>query len=185
MSALLKQIGDRFHIPYRVIDGGSGTFLATITETDQTSQPAFVFVRPRHVMRTPSPTAVKPCMTIESPTGEKFMVGENGPSEGFRGRLWDSFRVFEPTGQYLWQRRGKAIDPITKQQRDTGVPQNMGTIWAAIEAIDREASDREMREFFEQQRFITGHPVKAGDTLDNRQVSKVDKMLGLYIGVLT
>jgi hypothetical protein len=185
MTDLLKAVGDRFHIPFTVIDLGSGTFPATVTETDQTSQPSFVFVRPRHVLRTPSPTALKPCMTIQSPYGDRFIVGENGPSDTWRGQLWDSFRVFEPTGQYAWTRRGKVQDPVTKQMRDTGVPQNMGTVWAAIESIDREASDREMRVFFEQDRFITGHPIQAGDALDNRQVSKVDKMLGLYIGILT
>ena len=185
MMNLLEKVSDRFYIPFKVIDLGSGIIQATVSETDQTSQPSFVFVRPRHVLRTPSPTALRPCMTISSPGGEKFIVGENGPSESFRGRLWESFRVFEPTGQYAWTRRGKVVDPITKQMRDTGVFQQMGTIWAAIESIDREASDREMREFIEQQRFITGHPVKAGDSLDNRLVSKVDKSLGLYIGILT
>lgn len=182
---LLEKVSERFYIPFKVIDLGSGIIRATVSETDQTSQPSFVFVRPRHVLRTPSPTALRPRMTIESPGGEKFMVGENGPSESFRGRLWESFRVFEPTGKYSWTRRGKAVDPITKQPRDTGVPEELGPIWAAIESIDREASDREMRSFFEQARFITGHPVKQGDSLDNRVVSKVDKSLGLYIGTLT
>lgn len=185
MNSLLETVGSRFHIPFRVIDKGQGIIPGTISETDQTSQPAFVFVRPRHVFRTPSPTALRPTMTIESPYGEKFIVGANGPSDTWRGRLWESFRVFEPTGKYVWKRRTKVIDPITKQVKDSGPPQTMGTIWAAIEAIEREASDREMREFFEQARFITGHPVQQGDTLDNRVISKVDEQLGLYIGTLT
>jgi hypothetical protein len=185
MMNQLKATGDRFHIPWRVIDKGRGVIMGTVSETDQTSQPSYVFVRPRHVFRTPSPTALKLGMTIQSPQGLKFMVGENGPSDTWRGRLWESFRVFEPTGRYSWKRRGKTIDPITKLETDTGVPQNLGTVYAAIEAIDREQVDREMRQYFEQVRFITGYPVLHGDLLDNRVVTKVDKQLGLYIGVLS
>lgn len=184
MSSLLKTIGERFHIPFSVIDHGAGTVVGTLSETDQSSQPSYVFVRPRHVFRTPSPTAVTSKMVIQSPFGDKYLVGANGPSDTWRGQLWQSFRVFEVTGQYSWKRRGKVKDPITKTDRD-GPPQEMGPIWAVIESLDREQSDREMREFFEQSRFITGHPVKQGDMLDNRSVSKVDEQLGLYIGILT
>lgn len=184
MTSLLKQIGDRFHIPFKVIENGDGVLMGTISETEQSSQPSYVFVRPRHVFRTPDPTACKAGITIESPYGEKYMVGENGPSDTWRGRLWRSFRVFEPSGLYEWKGDTKTLDPITKTETN-GPPEVKGTIYAAIEAIDREQSDREMREFFEQSRFITTHPVKQGDTLDNRVISKVDKQLGLYIGVLT
>jgi hypothetical protein len=185
MQSLLKAAGDRFHIPWTVIDLGSGVIVGTVSETDQTSQPSYVFVRPRHVFRTPSPSALRVGMTIMSPWGAKFIVGDNGPSDTWRGRLWDSYRVFEPSGKYAWQRRGKTVDPITKLEQDTGEPETIGEIYAAIESMDREQVDREMRQYMEQLRFITGHPVKHGDLIDNRTVTKVDVQLGLYIGVLS
>lgn len=185
MDSALKNAGGRFHIPFQVLENGSGTIMGTISETDQTSQPSYVFVRPRHVFRTPAPSACRTGMTISSPFGSKFIVGDNGPADTWRGRLWESFRVFEPSGKYKWQRRGKTVDPITKLPADTGTPQLLGEIYAAIESIDREIVDREMRQYMEQLRFITGFPLQPGDLLDNRTVTKVDKQLGLYIGVLS
>jgi hypothetical protein len=58
-------------------------------------------------------------------------------------------------------------------------------IWVALEPFDREAVDREMRFSFEQHRVIAGVEIKAQDLIDNRPVTKVDKQLGVYIGVLT
>lgn len=184
MQSMLKTAGDRFHIPFKVIENGTGIIEGTVSETEQSSQPSYVFVRPRHVFRTPYPSACRAGITIESPYGEKYIVGENGPADTWRGRLWESFRVFEPSGKYTWSGKRTKLDPITKVEvRDD--PEDFGEIYAAIESIDREQSDREMREFFEQSRFITAHPVKQGDSLDNRVISKVDKQLGLYIGVIT
>lgn len=184
MQSMLKIAGDRFHIPFKVVENGEGIIPGTVSETEQSSQPSYVFVRPRHVFRTPAPSACRAGLVVESPFGERYIVGENGPADTWRGRLWESFRVFEPSGVYEWRRSGKIIDPITRVET-TGEDVKIGDISAAIESIDREQSDREMREFFEQSRFITPHPVKQGDTLDNRVISKVDKQLGLYIGVLT
>jgi len=181
----LKTAGKRFEIPFIVIEGGSGIVTGILSETDQASQPSYVFVQPRHVFRCSYPTAVKPGMVIQSQAGTKFIVGDNGPSETWRGTLWESFRLFEPTGRYLWQRRVKVIDPITKLKMDALVPQNLGMIYAALEPIDREQIDRDMRQNFEQVRLIAGADIQSDDLVDNRAVTKVDKQLGLAIGVLT
>jgi len=180
----LTSVGERFHIPWTLINGGSGEVMGTVSETDQTSQPSYVFVRPRHVFRTKSPTALKAGMVIQSPSGMVFIVGDNGPSELKEGVLWQSFRVFEPTGKYLWQRRTTTLDPVTRIETE-GPPQTLGVVYAAIESMDRMQADREMRQNFEQQRFITGSDVQADDIFDNRIVTKVDKQLGLAIGTLT
>jgi len=180
----LVSVGRRFEIPFKVIEGGSGTVMATLSETDQNSQPSYVFVQPRHVLRATTPTAIRPGMVLLSPEGAPFIVGANGPSEQVVGKLWDSFRLFEPTGQYLWSRRTQTIDPITKQPR-SGDAIKLGMIWAALEPMDREQSDREMRVNFEQVRFITGAGIQRGDLIDNRAITKLDKQLGVRIGILT
>jgi hypothetical protein len=180
----LKSVGRRFEIPFTVIAGGSGMVRGILSETDQNAQPAYVFVQPRHVLRTMSPTAIKVGMVITSPTGAPFIVGANGPSENWHGTLFDSFRLFEPTGQFRWTRRKTTTDPITNQERDDGVT-SFGLIWVAIEAMEREVMDSRLRTSFEQSRFITGADVRSDDLIDNRAITKVDKQLGLSIGVLT
>jgi hypothetical protein len=180
----LASVGRRFELPFQVIEGGRGMIKATLSETDQNSQPSYVFVQPRHVLRTPFPSALRAGMVIRSPGGSPFIVGENGPSEQREGTIWKSFRLFEPTGRYMVRRRTRIMDPIAKQPIE-GPIKDIGMIWAALEPLDREQSDREMRVNFEQARFITGSVVANGDLIDNRVVTKVDRQLGLAIGVLT
>lgn len=180
----LTSVSRRFELPFVVIEGGRGTIMGTLSETDQNSQPSYVFVQPRHVLRTPAPTALRAGMVIRSPGGSPFIVGVNGPSEQREGTLWNSYRLFEPTGRYTLSRRTKIMDPITRQPKE-GPVSIIGRIWAAVEPLDREQSDREMRVDFEQSRFITGAVVANGDLIDNRAVTKVDRQLGLAIGVVT
>lgn len=180
----LQSVGNRFDITLRVIDGGSGIVTGVLSETDQNAQPAYVFINPRHVLRTLHPTAVRIGMVLETLQGSKFIVGDNGPSENWRGTLFESFRLFQTTGQYTWKRRTRITDPITNAERD-GPIEDKGLIWAAIEALEREVNDSKLRTSFEQNRFITGAPVLADDLIDNRPITKVDKQLGLQIGVIT
>jgi hypothetical protein len=181
----LTSVSERFLIPWTVVSGASGEVVGIVSETDQTSQPSYVFVRPRHVFRTRYPTALEPGMVIRSINGGfVFIVGDNGPSEVREGVLWQSFRVFEPTGQYQWQRRTKILDPVTRIPSE-GPLEDLGMVYAAVESMDRMQADREMRQNFEQQRFITGANVRDDDIFDNRIVTKVDKQLGLAIGTLT
>ena len=181
----LKTVGSRFNTHFVVVQNGSGIVFGELSETEQNSQPSYVFVAPRHVMRTRYPTAVKPGMVLRSPAGEHFIVGDNGPSEQRSGTIWISFRLFEATGKYRWTRRQKIIDPITRQEQDTGKSVDMGMIWAAIEPMDRLAFDREIHYSFGQARIITGSPIRENDLVDNRAVSKLDKQLGLSIAMLT
>lgn len=183
--ANLKLVGSRFDTLFRVISGGSGVIRGELTETEQNSQPSYVFVAPRHVLRTRFPTPVKPGMVIQAPAGDVFIIGDNGPSETNKGTIWQSFRLFEATGRYAWTRRGKTIDPITHLDKDTGIPQDLGLIWAALEPLDRLQIDREIHYSFGQARIITGSPIRNNDMVDNRTVSKLDKQLGLSIGLLT
>lgn len=183
--ASLKTVGSRFDTLFVVIAGGSGYIRGELTETEQNSQPSYVFVAPRHVLRTRFPTPVKAGMVIRAPAGDVFIIGENGPSETSKGTIWQSFRLFEATGQYNWTRRKMVIDTITKQEKDTGQRENLGLIWAALEPLDRQQVDRELHYAFGQSRIITGAPIHSDDIVDNRTVSKLDKQLGLSIGLLT
>lgn len=185
MNSMLHKAERRFYRRFEIIDGGSGFFYGLMSETEQQSQPSYVFVAPRHVLRTKSPSSVRPGMVMRTESGRVYIISHNGPSERREGTLWESYRLFEVSGQYKWERRRKVVDPITRLERDDLSTQNLGMIWCAMEPFDREAVDREMRFSFQQQRVITGAPIMAGDIVNGAAVTKVDTQLGVYIGVLT
>lgn len=181
----LRTVGSRFSTTFTLLAGGSGIVRGELSETEQTTPPSYVFTNPRHILRTRFPSIVKPGMVLQSHAGEKFLVGDNGPSEQSSGTIWQSFRLFEITGLYRWERRLKVMDPIARQLKDTGKTQLMGMIWAAMEPLDRPQFDREIHYTFNQSRIITGAPIQNDDVIDNRVASKVDKQLGVSIGVVT
>lgn len=181
----LADLGSRFETYYRLIDGGVGVIPGILSETNQTDQPSYVFSAPRHVFRVRTGSLLRAGMVIQSPLGAKFIVGDNGPSESWRGSLWNSYRLFAVTGQYSWTRRQTTVDPVTRLKIEDPQPVVIGQIWAALEPLERELTDREMRQNFEQMRLITGATVLADDMVDNRRITKVDKQLGLSIGIVT
>lgn len=178
----LSTVQKRFEIPLGVIEGGSGTFHGVLSEAEQNSQPTYVFARPRLVLRVNPTSQIRTGMVVETPSGEKLLVGENGPSESWRGTLWRSYRMFAVTRQVSWTRRVFSEDPITQLKRDIG-EQEMGTPWLAVEPMDRETADPKLKRTFETTRFISGADIQADDLIDGHQVTKCDLQLGLRVGV--
>jgi hypothetical protein len=179
----LSSVGSRFTIDVEVIEGGSGVIRGVVSETEQNQIPAYIFVQQRHVLRTEAPTALKFGMVIRTPSGAVYIVGDNGPSETQNGVVWLSFRLFEASGQVTWQRRLKVLDPVALVERDDRL-QELGTVWVALEPLDREVFDRKIRASIEQSRFISGSAVLADDILDGRQVIRSDVQLGIRVGVI-
>lgn len=180
----LARTHTRWNIPLTIIEGGSGTVHGLLAETDQTQIPAYTFVNPRRILRTDYKVALKVGMVVRSPSNEVFIVGENGASDTPGGTLWQSWRLFEASGQYVWERRGSLIDAVTHLPRE-GQLEKMGSIWVALEPLDREAPDRRMRTSHEQDRFICGADIKADDKVNGKKVIRVDKVLGVQLGVLS
>lgn len=179
----LASVGDKFAIPFQIIEGGSGIVRGVITETDQTTGQVSVFASPRHFLRCNTPTALRPGVVIQSPAGGIYMVGTNGPSEHYTATIWTSFKLFQVTRQVLWERRRTRVDPITRLPREDGV-ENKGLIWAAIEPLDRMLFDKRLKDSIEQSRFIAASPVLIDDILDGEVVTRSDVQLGLHIGVI-
>jgi hypothetical protein len=182
--ASLTKVGRRFEVPFAIVEGGSGIIHGVMSEADQKQIPVYAFVNPRHVLRTPTATALKAGMVIRTPAGAVFVVGDNGPSEQREGTIWQSWRLFEATGKYKWQRRNKIVDPVTELERDDGYI-DMGDIWCALEPMDREVSDFRMSASFEQSRLISGRPIQHDDLIDGRKVTRAEHTLGVIIGVVT
>lgn len=180
----LASVQDRFEINCTVIEGGRGVVRGVLVEAPQTQAPSYVFVAPRMIFRVHNPTALSPGMVIKTPEGSVYIVGENGPSESAEGTLWISFRLFEATGRYTWKRRVKVVELVTNLEQD-GEPEDLGSVWAAVEPEDRMAVDLKLRTSFEQSRFITGAAVMADDLLNGQPVIRADRQLGLIVGVIS
>lgn len=182
--ASLKKIGRRFEVPFTIVEGGSGVVHGVMSEADQKQIPVYAFVNPRRVLRTPFKSAVRTGMVLRTPAGAHFIVGTNGPSDQPEGTIWQSWRLFEATEQVVWQRRKKQTDITTLLERDDGL-EPLGTIWAALEPLDREVGDFKMSASFEQSRIITGRPIVVDDLVNGRKVTRAERALGVIIGVLT
>lgn len=179
----LSSVQTRFEVPLQVIEGGSGTLRGVLSEAEQNSQPTYVFAHPRRVLRVRDWVPIATGMVVTAPSGEKLLVGENGPSDSWRGVLWKSFRMFAVTHQVEWKRRQMTIDVITGLERDIGEVL-LGTPWAVMEPSDRELNDSKLRRTFEQSRFICGAQVLADDLINGQKVTKIDTQLGLRVGML-
>lgn len=181
----LSSVQSRFEIPLSIIEGGSGVLTGVISEAQQNSQPSYNFSAPRQVLRVKHQGLLQPGVVVQTPDQTVYLVGYNGPSETYRGHLWDSFRLFRATGKSVWKRRTKAIDPVTLLERDNGM-QTLGEVWTTIEQIDRESYDRKIAAApFEQARFVASANILADDILDGRKVTRSDRQLGLAIGTIT
>lgn len=180
----LKSVQKRFETTFEVIEGGSGFVSVVVSEAEQSSQPVYIFVQPRHVLRVRLPSALTVGMVVRSPAGDIYIVGDNGSSETSKGVLWQSFRLFEAQRQVRWERRVQLVDPVTMLERDSHL-ELIGNPWVAVEPLEREILDRKVHASIEQSRFIAGAEVLADDLLDGRPVTKADTMLGVRVGVIS
>jgi hypothetical protein len=175
----LQRANGRFQTLFSVLEGGSGQFHGQITEPNQGEVPSSVFTLPRRLLRVDVNAPVKAGMVIRDPEGTVFMTGNHGDSQTGHGVAFRSFRLFEASQQFSWQKRGKKIDPVTRLERDTGLV-DQPPVWGAYEPSP-EMFDKQLRTSMEMGRFITNADVKLDDMIDNRKVSRVDQMLGLRI----
>lgn len=175
----LQRADDRFGAKLTIIDGGSGQFTGVITEPNQGEVPSYQFNLPRRLLRVDAKVPVKPGIVVRASEGTVWMVGEHGDAETGRGALFRTFRLFEATQKFTWQKRGKTVDTVTGLPKDTGLV-DQSSIWGLYEPSP-EMFDRQMRTSFEGGRFITNADVQRDDIIDGRKVSRVDIQLGLRL----
>lgn len=178
----LQRADDRFGTRLSIIEGGSGQFTGVVSEPGQGEVPAYQFNLPRRLLRVAATMPVKAGIVIRSPEGTVWMLGSHGTAEGHQGALFRTFRLFEASQQFSWQKRGKTIHPVTKLEQDAGLV-DQPPVWGAYEPSP-EMFDRQMRTSFEAGRFVTNADVKINDVIDGRKVSRVDIQLGLRLCTL-
>ena len=176
----LRKVNDRFVDRIEVIEGGSGFFQGIIDEPSQGTIPAYQFTSPRRLVRTNPGVPLKAGMVIRAVGGATYIVGDLGDSDD----IFQSFRLFETTGQYVWKARAKAIDPVTELPMENGTTEK-GIIWGTYEPGAQETFDRQLHLDFETGRFITNAMLQRDDIVNEKRVTRVDRVLGLSLAVLS
>ena len=176
----LRKVNDRYVTPIEVIENGSGFFQGIVDEPSQGTVPAYQFTAPRRLVRTNPGVPLKSGMVIRTKGDAVYIVGDLGDADD----IFQSFRLFETTGRYLWQTRGRTIDPVTELPSENGLVDN-GMIWGTYEPDSKEALDRQLHLDMETGRFITNAPIKRDDLVDGKRVTRVDRVLGLNMASLT
>lgn len=176
----LRKSDDRFTIRLSVIQGGSGLFSGVLTEPDQGDVPSYLFSLPRRLLRVDPGCALQAGAVVKTPEGRVFLVGDHGPSEKAEGPIFNSFVLFECTGQYKWQRRGKEQDTVTGLMKDTS-PVTQPVVWGFYEPATMEGFDRALRTNMETGRFMTNAPVEINDIVKDMKVSRSDPVMGLRL----
>lgn len=178
----LQRSDDRFGTRLTIIEGGSGQFTGVVSEPNQGEVPSFQFNLPRRLLRVDVAMPLKPGVIVRAAEGTVWMLGEHGDAETSHGTVFRTFRMFEATQKFGWQKRAKKIDPVTRLETDIGM-EDQPPVWGAYEPSP-EMFDRQMRTSFEGGRFITNAPIERDDMIDGRKVSRVDIQLGLRIAQL-
>jgi len=176
----LQKVNNRFLTRIAVIENGSGFFQGIVDEPSQGSLPSYQFTNGRRILRTNPGVPVQSGMVIKTQGEAIFIVGNLGDDD----TVFQSFRLFETTGRYQWQTRGKSIDPVTKLPQDTGLISH-GLIWGAYEPSSQEVFDRQLHLNMETGNFITNANVQRDDIIDDKRVTRVDNVLGVKLAVLS
>ena len=175
----LQKVNNRFTTRIQVIEGGSGFFQGIVDEPSQGSLPSYQFTNGRRILRTNPGVPVKASMVIKTAGGATFITGNLGDDD----TIFQSFRLFETTGRYKWQSRGKTVDPVTLLKQDSGLV-DKGTIWGVYEPGSQEIFDRQLHLDVEGGNFITNAPVQRDDMVEGKRVTRADRVLGVTLAVL-
>lgn len=175
----LRKANDRFTHRLEIIEGGSGFFQGIIDDPVQGALPSYQFTNGRRILRVNPHAPIDAGIVIKTKGGSTYVVGDLGDAD----EIFQSYRLFEVTGKYLWQSRGKTIDPVTKLPQDSGLV-SKGMIWGAYEPISREVFDRQLNINNESGNFITTAKVQRDDVIDGKRVTRVDHVLGIQLAVL-
>lgn len=175
----LSRVNPRFTARFEIIDGGSGQFSGVMSEPSSGEMPASQFTYARRQLRVDAKSPVAAGMVVRDSDGTPFLLAEHGNSESRGTTLFRSLRMFQLTKQYPHQVREKRVDPITQLDYDIGLSAEV-PIWGAYEPTAEQAGGA-IPVKFETGRFITGVEVALDEIVDGKQVTRVDRQLGVYM----
>jgi hypothetical protein len=180
----LASVDDKFRTRFEIIQNGAGVFTGIIDEISQTQVPSYVFSPPRRLLRVEKLLPLSTKMILRTQGGTIYLIGQHGDSETAQGTVFRSFRLFQSTKLFRWERRQATTNIVTGlPETDQMVPMDPALIYGSYEPTP-EAFDRETKVSIETARFITNQPIKRQDRIDGKDVIRVDEQLGLFIATL-
>jgi hypothetical protein len=180
----LASTDEKFKTRFEIIENGQGVFAGIIDEISQTQVPSYVFSPPRRLLRVDKLLPLSTKMILRTQGGTIYLIGQHGDSETAQGTVFRSFRLFQSTKRYHWERRVSRTHPVTGlAMTEDVVNMTPPYIYGSYEPTP-EAFDRETHVSIETARFITNQPIQRQDRIDGKDVVRVDEQLGLFIATL-
>lgn len=169
---------DRFQSLLRV-DGSGRAFYGVISIPPEDQQPSYQFTAPRRVLRTRGKALVQIRDVIIAPSGERFLVAENGTADLASTSLYTSYRLYVVDSKLTWKRPTLTTDTVTQMAKETA-RQDRGQIWCAVEPMNEDL-DRQTYVRQERIRILTGAALQLNDYVGDRVVKRVNTQLGVII----
>lgn len=177
MPSLQTSGSSRFETEFRHDDGRR--FLGVIDVPTNREPPGNQFTSPRRLLKARPEALVQIGDVIITPAGVRFLVAANGDGLDGDTPIYRSYRLFQMDRQVDWSRISLIIDPVTRQERESGSI-SLGTLWCCFEPL-REDNDRVFRVREDRQRMITGADLKLNDQVGPYVVKRVDHLLGVTV----
>lgn len=174
----LATAGDRFQSPFRTETGTS--FMGVVQPIEDGKIYPDDYFYHRQILRVHVGDNVKAGDVVYTVDNRRYLLGDLDTGLRADELLYHSFQMYQCTDQIIWTREVSVIDPLTNLARGTG-SQNLGTLWALKEVLNREGTSREIKPKEELMRILVGAPVKLGDMLGEMRVRKVMSSHGISV----
>lgn len=170
----LKSIGQRFRTTFVTVEGKR--LRGQLLENPDTSRVSN-FLSPRRFLRTSVPNPVT-AGEIVIANGVYFIVSFHGDGFHLDDAIYSHFKLFEVDKISKWYSHGTYLDPVTGQEigREDLIPQ---TVYLSTNPDSYERDSVKIPN--KRIEAVCNSEVKVEDRIDNFIVTKVDKVLGVYL----
>ena len=174
----LGTAGRRFDSLMYRLDGFP--FMGTVEPTDEGELPSYDWSIPRIILRTDPTCPVGTGDMITDVAGRIYLLADHDVSFAYNVLEHKTNRMFHMRETLEWKREVKAIDPLTKREKSSGI-QTIGQVLCLVERVEREYMDTTLRTKEEVRKVISGTKLELGDILDGMVVKRVDQVLGIWL----
>ena len=170
----LGRVGNRFMSRYSIVGGKD--FLGQILAPPDTSRVSNMLTARRYLrVFPPSPVAIGSIVSVD---GEQFLVAEHG--KGFHTvPIYIHFKLFKVDEVVSWKRPTLVAHAVTGIKTKTGVS-TLGTAYVSV-ATKTDLEDDVVRVQTHRRLLVTNVAVVVDDLLGDEIITKVDRLLGLYL----
>jgi hypothetical protein len=161
----------------RTLEGSA--FRGTIMPASDQQGSPFEFSSSRVILRTRGEVIIGAGSVFRArPGGPRYIVGEHYAAEDD----YRSWKLFLIERELTWKRMKPTTDDLTGLVKNSGSrPEDLGTIYAAVEHDRRLFTDPGLKLRTEKVTLVTNSPVQPKDIVNNELVTRVTEDLGLFI----